>query len=312
MKEIVFFLLYIFGIHKIFLYLSRGKLTILLYHGVDKNRRKFLSPSNFEKQIRYIKKNYNILSLKDAIKGLKNNNLPHRSLVITFDDGYKNIHDFAFPILRTHGVPATVFLATDFVDKKSPLWTDRVEYSMNNIKETNELKEGLKALPEDKKMEKIEKIERKSGRFLGNFSGNKDIYAPLSWEETNEMRKEKINFGAHGESHAVLTKISPGKAKEEIKNSKELIREKVGDISNVFAYPNGQKNDFDDNIKKIIKEENFEAALTTVTGLNDNNSDLFELKRFTMDDTNSFPKFVATISGLRIFLGSFRGNKHVP
>lgn len=274
----------------------------MLYHGVDKKRRKYVSPENFEKQIKYLKRNYNILGLEDAMAKLKNNNLPSHSLVITFDDGYKNIHDFAYPILKTHEIPATVFLATDFIDKKIPLWTDRLEYTAGNTEKINKLKELLKTLPESKKKEKLESIEKKCGQSLEDFSEDKKIYAPLSWEEIMEMKTQKIDFGAHTESHAILTKLSEEKAREEIKNSKKIIKEKADNVSNVFAYPNGQKNDFDENIKKIVREENFENALTTIPGFNDNKSDPFELKRFTMDDTNNFDVFLATISGIRAFL----------
>lgn len=295
----------------------------MLYHGVDKKRdwgiynyrEKFIIPENFENQIKYLKNNYTIISLDKAIEYIKNKkNFPPNPLVITFDDGYKNIYKFAYSIIKNYHTLVTVFLATDFIEKNTPLWVDRLEYSINKcqnsllkskkqkIKCDKERREKMKNLLEAEKESELRKIELKCGEILNDFFTEREVYAPLSWKEVIEMQNSGIEFGAHSQTHAILTKISPKQAREEVKNSKILLETKLGKISQVFSYPNGQKNDFNEEIKEILRNYGFCGGLTTIAGLNNLNSDPFSLKRLSMDGTNDFVIFIVTISGIKFFL----------
>lgn len=318
MKSLVWRAVYLLQIHRFFRYFNRKKLAILLYHGVSPKincgifnyRGKFIRPKNFSRQIKYLKKKYNVLELDNAIELLISGSLPPYSLVITFDDGYKNFYDYAYPILKQNQIPATVFLPTDFVDKKIPLWVDRLEYAIGarkdpiqaHIKMDSNLRQKLKSLPENEKNEKLKKIEDMNIEKLNNFSSEKSVYAPLEWNQILEMQNNKINFGAHTKSHPILTKISAEEAKKEISESALILKEKTGKISEIFSYPNGQSEDFNENIKTTAKESGFKGALTTIGGFNNKNTSLFELKRITMDRTDNFAYFLACVSGTKFFI----------
>ncbi len=124
------------GLHSLFRFLHRHSLTILLYHGVAPKRdigiynyrKKFIDPLIFARQMEYLRRKYTILPLEEAMRALENGTLPPYAMAITFDDGYANNYTYAFPVLRAHSVPATVYLTTDFVEHKKPLWVDRLEY----------------------------------------------------------------------------------------------------------------------------------------------------------------------------------------
>ncbi len=289
MKTLLYRLIYHAGIHRIFYSLNYNKLTILLYHGVAEEkdfgiynyRKKFISPENFKRQIEYLRKNYNVLELDKAIEMLKNKEeLPPNSLAITFDDGYKNFYDFAYPVLKKYGLPATVFLATDFIEKRMPLWTDRLEYAIgaaqNSSQQTREekiiedvrLRQEMKTMTEDAKNAKLQEIENARGKALIDFNEERNVYAPLYWNEADEVRHHGICFGAHTETHPILTKIPPEQAKKEMENSKKIIEERIRKASAVFSYPNGQPDDFNDNIKGLARETGFKACLTTIPGCN--------------------------------------------
>jgi peptidoglycan/xylan/chitin deacetylase (PgdA/CDA1 family) len=98
----------------------RYTVPILMYHSVDNQKGTFfVSPENFAKQMEYIKKNgYEVITLDELAKSIKDKRmLKKNKVVITFDDGYKDNFQYAYPVLKKLGFPATVFLISDFVGK---------------------------------------------------------------------------------------------------------------------------------------------------------------------------------------------------
>ncbi len=115
----------IFDIFAFFRLIYRNKVTILSYHGVSlfpenescNNDGKHVKTSKFEEQMRYISKKYNPVSLSDAIAILKKEKrgVPN-AVAVTFDDGYYNNFEFAYPIIKRNNIPIIIFLTTDYVD----------------------------------------------------------------------------------------------------------------------------------------------------------------------------------------------------
>ena len=116
-KNTFHFICFIFGISYIVSLFTRRKLKILLYHRVTNHEKLTFSnplrvmPSVFAKQMRYLRRNkYNIISLDESIKLLKNKQgIPKNSIMITFDDGYKDNYLEAFPILKLKHTILNVF-----------------------------------------------------------------------------------------------------------------------------------------------------------------------------------------------------------
>ncbi len=254
------------------------------------------------------------MALDEAVECLANSRpLPDYPMAITFDDGYGNFYDYAYPIIKKYVVPSTIFLVSDFIEKKAPLWTDRLEYAVNmsqdpRLKMDKEkitadiaLRNYLKTLPEQEKEEKLKQIEKESGNFLRDFSSERQVYAPLKSEQISEMGNNGVKFGCHTKSHPILTNVPIETAETEIRDSKNALCGKIRNLSNIFSYPNGQKKDFNETIENIAKKEGFRAALTTIPGFNNQSAfDLYALKRFSMDKTENFSEFLATISGVKL------------
>src|SRR5437762_5792628 len=95
-------------------------LSVLIYHRVldttDPLRPSEPTGAEFELRMRWLKANFNVISLADAVAGLKSRALPPRALAITFDDGYRDNCQTAMPILTRLGLPATFFIATGYLD----------------------------------------------------------------------------------------------------------------------------------------------------------------------------------------------------
>ncbi len=285
--------------------------------GIFNYRKKFILQTSFERQIRYLRVRYHLIPLWHAIELLqKGEELPSHALSLTFDDGYQNIFTNAYPILKKYNVPATIFVTTDFVDQNVPLWPDRLEYAIGygaefqnraqRVTEDSKLRALLKTLPEEEKERRLIQLEETQRAKLANFEGEAAPYAPLSWEKIREMKQNGISFGAHTRSHPILTKLSAEKAKQEIEESRDIVAIRVGSCSPIFAYPNGQPGDFDEGTEKLLRDAGFSAALTTIPGFNTLRTNHFSLRRITLDGTDDFATFLATVSGARALLTSMK------
>jgi peptidoglycan/xylan/chitin deacetylase (PgdA/CDA1 family) len=116
----------------------RYTVPILTYHSINYNKGMlFVAPENFEKQMSYIKReNYKVISLDELVEGILNKKkFPHKTLVITFDDGYKDNFTYAYPTLNRYGFPATIFLTSNDIGMKKDFlnWAEVKEMSNNNI-----------------------------------------------------------------------------------------------------------------------------------------------------------------------------------
>lgn len=313
---------YYLGLPALARVLHRNKLTIVLYHGVDEARdlgtynyrKKFITPAAFERHLQYYAAHHTVMALDDGVAALRNGTLPPHALVITFDDGYRNNFTHAFPLLKRYSMPATVFVTTNFVVHNEPLWVDRLEYAinagMNNASFAEKIaydereRMRLKRLPHTERMRALEKLERTYGVQLTDFCDDRAVYAPLTKTDMEEMSVHGIMFGAHTESHPILKTLDVEIQRSEITGSHEALGLLTPARSKVFAYPNGQAGDMDETTAAIVRECWFDAALTTLPGVNDTATDAYMLKRFTLDGTDKFPFFVVTASGVRTIITS--------
>lgn len=316
MRNAFYGISYFLGLPWIFRLLHKKQLTILLYHGVAppaddgiyNYRGKFISPSAFERQMRYVSSRYCVLPLEEAVERLYAGTLPSYALAVTFDDGYRNNYEYAFPLLKKYGVPATVFLATDFVFGGMPLWVDRLEVAMGAMTGTRRermardaaVRQELKEMPDEAREERLREIERTSGVSFRDFSEERTVYAPLAREEIRAMQAHGVAFGAHTKSHPILARVSPGRARAEIRGSLDAVRRACGAPSRIFAYPNGNSGDWSDYTEDVLAEAGFVGALTTLEGSNSCVTPPMRLRRIAMDGTGPY-SFAAVASGMRIY-----------
>src|SRR3989344_2870790 len=141
-KMLVFRTLSFLRIPEISLDMGSDAPRIFLYHGVHpwvpgygifNYRKKFISPELFREELGWIKKHFSVISLSRLIeRSNPDSRIPPRATAITFDDGYENNYQYAFPILKENKLPATFFLTTDLVDGVSPLWVDTLEFALGH------------------------------------------------------------------------------------------------------------------------------------------------------------------------------------
>ena len=334
--------LFYLQLHSFIRYLNRKKVTILAYHGfsdkkihggIENVEGLHLNINKFRSQLGYLKKFYNIIPLDKLIQHYINDTeIPLNSLVITIDDGYKSIYTHAYPILKQLKVPATIFLTTDFLDKKKALWPDRIEYALN-MAELNSFQlkidsdisffdlsdrqakkacyekicYKLKLLPQQLRDPIIENLERSLKQKLCINCSVPEIYSPLEWPEVLEMTKSGlISIGSHGCSHIILTRCNPENLRKELALSKELIEKKMTMSCRFFSYPSGSHGDFDSNTEKALKKTGYSCGLTTIQKINATSPNVFELKRLCVDARGNLTMFIMMLSGITEFLSGIK------
>ena len=278
----------------------KGELRILTYHRVfnvaDEAKFPFdpalisASTTDFRDQIEYVARNFSPITFTDVVAALDHHKpLPHRAIVVTFDDGYADIYVHAFPILQRFGVPATVFLSTGYVGTREVFWFDRVSNLLfhaapgtlqlpgliNSItlsdvtsrrRATEEILEYLKGIPDALRREKIEWLDA----TLGNAPHPEDsgLSETLTWAQVGEMSRNGIEFGSHAVSHPILTKLDDEALQFELVESRACIERQLGKVADVIAYPEGGPNAFDARVISAVKSAGYQLAMSYIPGPN--------------------------------------------
>ena len=283
--------------------INRRRALILTYHrfcSTGTNLEGKTTAQAFSEQLEYLKRNYRIVRLSDLIESLsQNKTLPSSLAAITIDDGYRDAYEIAFPLLRRHGVPATVYLVTKFIEGCIWLWTDKMRFITNlaPAQELNTTIEGkrlslklagehsrhsaaeivnhaLKEVDDEVKNETINHIARLLGVDLPSTPPME--YAAISQQQALEMDRNGVEIGSHTLTHPILTKISDDRLQRELRDSRAHLESLLKHPVNHFCYPNG---DYDQRALREIVKSGYQSAVTTREGLCDGGDGLFELRR---------------------------------
>jgi len=201
-------------------WMTSNYFTILLYHRPK--------PELFEKHAKFLKKNYNIIRLKNVYESLKLNNLdlPPHSLIITIDDGYKSNYSL-LPVLRDYNINVTIFVLVGLFNTNRKIWN----YVVNPLNkfENDRLKTLLN---EDKNKYLMEKYCYYPRREY-------EKREMLNYSEIEQM-KSHVDFQSHGMFHPLFTKCSEVELNFELNVSKELLEKITNDEVFAIAYPYGR------------------------------------------------------------------------
>jgi len=254
----------------------------------------------------YIRSRFFTLPLEEITERMKKKDVPDNSIVVTFDDGYLDNYENAFPVLKEFSIPATIFLATGAIDTGKILWHDHVFSALREtrslfLKEFGISKKSFSLINLQEKLyaqSEILKFLRKLDtreRFFWIDILEKDLEIAkkenknrimMNWDEIKEMYNNGISFGGHTINHPILSKLTADEMKEEIFFSKKIIEKHIESSITTFAYPNGTVEDFNEMTKSLIKDAGYSCAVTTIFGTNDVNQDIYALRRGTPWDTD--------------------------
>lgn len=279
------------------------RLLILVFHRVHARPDSIFphesDARSFDQRMRFVARSFNVLTLGQAVSHLAADTLPPRALVITFDDGYADNAEVALPILRRHGLTATFFVASGFIDG-GRMWNDSViECLRATTKPTLDLEAfGLGRLPLAEASDRRAAIEQLLPRIkyltlaqredaivrLHAITGVPALPADLMMrtDQVRELHWSGMEIGAHTVSHPILGSLSLGEAEIEIVESKRSLEAMVDAPVDVFAYPNGKPGqDYQAEHAMLVRKLGFRGAVTTARGVAQTGDDLFQLPRYT-------------------------------
>lgn len=324
-------ILYLSGFLFLFEFFSRiknsQKVPILLYHSISRPghqetllHHKVVSaaPEVFERQIRYLKKKYQIISLPDYISIITSGfPIPKNCVILTFDDGYQDNYTYAYSILQAYNAPATIFICPDLIDSQQSLWTNKLAAGILRSKvpsitidklgkydlSTRQARlHAADQLIDQIKGFKDEEIQKTIDHILIQLQLEPNIPSPhqqyLSWQQIRTMAQNNISFGAHTLSHVNLSKVPSSKARNEIEASKQRIETKLNIPVKSFAYPFGGMDSFNDHHTKLARDLGFSCACTTLFGRNTLSQELFRLKRIPIFYYHNMNVFKAKVIGI--------------
>lgn len=279
-----------------------ARLSVLIFHRVlarpDEIFPDEMHAQRFDAVCSWLANWLNVLPLDQAIQRLTRGTLPERAASITFDDGYADNFHVALPILQRHGLTATFFIATGFLDG-GRMWNDSIIEAIRgcsaNSFDVSHLGLGRHPLVsvQDRRQAIEALISQIKYRPLADRLGICEQLADLAGSplpgalmmtsaEIKAMRRAGMQIGAHTMSHPILSRLDDAQARAEIQGSKAFLEQLLGERIGLFAYPNGRpQEDYSPRSVEIVRSLGFDAAVSTQWGASRHGDDVFQIRRFT-------------------------------
>ena len=304
-------------------------LVTLNYHRIGDANQTGLDPGvfsapaeQFEAQLRYLKSDCDVIRLADLAEVLHSGS-KRRCVLLTFDDGYRDNYELAYPVLKQVGLSAVIFLATGFLDDGAIAWWDEISWLVKHSKQS------FLALPKTWELESLDVSETGRGgtlrrllrlaksltpleinRFLddigqaagtGRAPRNSNTAPWMTWEMVREMSRAGIEFGGHTVTHPVLSRCSLEQQRQEIQQSKARVEAELGASISAFSYPIGQPWSFTNDTKRLVREAGYQWGFSFVAGYTTSSSDPLNLRRMAMEPQLRLPELRAITHIPRLF-----------
>lgn len=303
------------------------RLWILTYHrilpaddprAVTEEPGMMVTPVTFRRHLDWLKPIFELVSLGDWVnRAQQGKTLPLRACAITFDDGWRDNFEFALPILRETGTPATIFAVSHRIGTKEVFWPNRVArvlrtqgaladcpsaiwlrdlapLSTDRLPTPDEISKVIaacKTLTDRELLERLDQIEKELG--LGPWPER----LLIDWEELYAMVESGlVEIGSHTCHHTRLNDaINEQVTTREVVESQKLLQERLGRPVRLFCYPNG-----DVSFRALdLVQQHYDAAVTTRRGINTPVTPIHQLMRISIheDISHCQPNFLTRLSG---------------
>lgn len=310
----------------------RGKAAVLMYHrvlpsGADtfSHLGIIITPRTFAAHVRFLKRHFRLLTPDQFRRELSDTGFGRRTCLVTFDDGWQDNHRYALPILKQHGVPAVIFVATAFIGQSTTFWQERLtrllfRASRSSALGTDVLQEhGLldtRALDDehaelrmrdfvttlkqretslvDRLIERLEADARRAGQDPLHLGEDRF----LDWQEVRELHESGlVTIGSHAHSHTPLPRLGYAGAKLELARSQQELRDHGIPATPICAYPNGN---VDDAVASAALDAGITLGFATGHGRVNERDDPMRLRRINVHDRSSATpaEFLCLILGI--------------
>jgi len=198
--------------------------VILCYHSIHPTCRfRSATPELFETHLQWLKKHCDIVPLHKLLSSPRWNGPPARlKVAITFDDGYLDNYEHAFPLLMKHGLSATFFITVGLLERDAKV-IERFQF----LRQTD-----------------TEEME------------------PLTWQQAREMLKAGMELGSHTYSHPNLVSLGRAQLEWELKHAKKIMEERIGQRVDGLAYPFGKtRRHFNALTVETVRDAGYQYAM---------------------------------------------------
>jgi Polysaccharide deacetylase len=267
--------------------------------------------------MRYIKRHYRVVSLRQMIEELQElRSQQVQSVVVTFDDGYLGTYTEAFPVLKEYAIPATVYLTAGAVESGELAWYDRIflrfQRAAKEVNITLDTQRSfrltdfasrvdaattvvlyLRTLPDEERHRWCECFENAIPVPRNELCGSM-----MNWEQVREMRQAGISIGCHTLTHPVLSRLDPDNLQRQVADSKRLIENRLDAGVEDFAFPFGKPRDCGTVGAELLSALGFHTGMTTILGVNQPHTDVFRLRRMVQGDEFSVAMFACRLQRL--------------
>jgi peptidoglycan/xylan/chitin deacetylase (PgdA/CDA1 family) len=316
----------------------RHRAVVLMYHRVltEEQRRQtgshagiVVTRETFDRQMAFLSRRFTVLSLQEFADRMDRRlPFPNSSCLITFDDGWLDNFENAFPILRAYGLPALVFLPVNFVGSDRRFWRESLTLLLVRVlaevrREPGRYLEfraildrvGLAGLLETKDEDPrsllsdaleplkcaapavVESLIAQLSSALGTGLDHAGTDRFMNWTQVETMSRQGVMFGGHGAEHRLLSQLPDGEAEAEVAKARDVLQERLAPSIPTFSYPNGS---WTPAVAETVQRAGFRLAFTTDTGIVSVADDPYTLRRVNINEdvTRTVPMFAARVLGL--------------
>src|SRR3989338_7180416 len=255
--------------------------------------------------------------MSELIEALKQGKQIKKFIVLTFDDGFRNVIENGYPVMKAMGAKGRMYVVSGLIGENKLLWTDYIETVVRNCEkdafefvykgrthtyQLDSKNSREKAMQDIKdKLRMVSDSERKE--HIGQFADRQLSEAPKEFrfssvEQIGGLDRRVLEIGSHTVNHPNCANLtSDSELDNEIGNSRLAIEQITGYPIKHFCYPAGSYND---EVVKSVRKHQYVSATTIIPGFNDGRTDLYRLKRvFVGEDMRLFK---ASVSGSYFFV----------
>jgi peptidoglycan/xylan/chitin deacetylase (PgdA/CDA1 family) len=269
----------------------------------------------------YLKKYYRVVPLSQMCRELEGGSVVPPTIVITFDDGYRDLYTHAYPVLRRLQIPATIYLIGECMQTGMAPWYDRIFSSIHRVLDSSlevtldttrtfkidtpaerssaawQIVWYLRSLDDRDRRVWCQQFEQRTPLHAGEIQGRM-----LDWQQVREMSQAGISFGAHTWTHPSVSRLSSDALDRELGETKVFLEAELNTEIADFAYPFGKNEDCSSLAETVLAKNKYRSAVTTSEGINSSKTNVLKLRRLQIGEDASLPLFAFAIA--QMFLES--------
>ena len=277
--------------------LRRRPTVVLAYHRISDRDSHFshVPLHVFRAQMEWLRRHCTVLGPGD-LRTAARDRADRPRVLVTFDDGYRDYYDLAYPVLKSLDIPAITFLPTEFIDQGTLFWWDVLTLAVQASRKTTvEIPWApgrmyrldargkrqvrtlwatrIAAAPDADRAAMLAWFGVAVGVDLAAMTASRQV---MTWDEARASA-DLTTYGGHTHSHVRMTGVDDETLEREISTGRDRLRAELGRSPAFFAYPFG---DGSAAARRILPRLGFEVAFNIISGYVDERTDWMDVQRF--------------------------------